>query len=70
LEFVFDWDPRKAKRNLAKHGVSFEDAMTVFQDPNALTIFDESGSDAEHRWITLGEAHGPRLLLVVTPMLK
>jgi uncharacterized DUF497 family protein len=61
LEFVFDWDPDKAKSNLAKHGVSFEDAMNVFQDPNALTIFDEDGSAAEDRWITLGEARSQAL---------
>ena len=65
MRFVFDWDPRKAESNLSKHGVSFEDALTVFLDPRALTIFDEDHSDDEERWITVGEATGPKLLLVV-----
>jgi uncharacterized DUF497 family protein len=65
MRLAFDWDTRKAESNLSKHGVSFEDAMTVFLDPRALTIFDEDHSDDEERWITLGEATGPKLLLVV-----
>jgi uncharacterized DUF497 family protein len=65
MRLDFAWDTLKAESNLAKHGVSFEDAMTVFLDPRALTIFDEEHSDDEERWITLGEAVGPKLLLVV-----
>ncbi len=65
MRFVFDWDVRKAESNLSKHGVSFDNAMTVFRDPRALTIFDEDHSDDEERGITLGEAAGPKLLLVV-----
>jgi uncharacterized DUF497 family protein len=63
--FVFDWDPLKAASNFRKHRVSFEDAMTVFLDRYAVTIFDGDHSDEEDRWITLGEAAGPKLLLVV-----
>lgn len=40
MNFNFEWDPNKAKANKEKHGVSFEDAATVFRDPHALTIFD------------------------------
>ena len=65
MRTVFDWDPRKAESNLSKHRVSFDDAMTVFLDPQAVTIFDEDHSDDEDRWITLGQASGPKLLLVV-----
>ncbi|HEY3800764.1 MAG TPA: BrnT family toxin [Caulobacteraceae bacterium] len=59
----FDWDPRKAQSNLAKHGVSFEAAMGVFADPLALSRLDDE--PGEERWITLGLASAGRLLLVV-----
>ena len=65
LSFDFDWDPEKARSNAAKHGVRFEEAMSVLSDPLALTIFDEDHSDDEDRWITLGLASADRLLVVV-----
>jgi len=65
MRLLFDWNPRKAESNLAKHGVSFDEAMTVFEDADALTIFDEDHSDDEDRWITLGESAAGKLLLVV-----
>ena len=65
MRLIFDWDPDKARTNLAKHGVSFEAAMTVFQDRLALTIFDPDHSAKEERWVTLGLAAGGVLLLVV-----
>ena len=65
MRSIFDWDPRKAESNLSKHGVSFEDAMTVFLDPQALTIFDDDHNDEEDRWVTLGQSSGQKLLLVV-----
>lgn len=65
MRFVFDWDPRKAAANLAKHRVSFDEAMTVFRDPLALTIFDPDHSQTEERWITLGLSTMANLLLVV-----
>jgi uncharacterized DUF497 family protein len=52
MRFLFDWNPRKVEIHLSKHGVSFDDAMVVFLDPRALTIFDEDHSDDEERWIT------------------
>ena len=62
--FRFDWDPEKARENVRKHGVSFEQATQVFRDPLALTIFDEDhGGEAEERWITVGA--GERALLIV-----
>jgi uncharacterized protein len=54
FEYHFDWDPVKARRNLAKHGVSFERATAIFADLRALSSFDVEHSRAEDRWITLG----------------
>ena len=64
MKYNFEWDPNKAKTNKDKHGVSFEDACTVFKDPKALTLFDEQHSEYEERWITLGLAFSGRLLVV------
>jgi hypothetical protein len=61
----FEWDETKAKSNLAKHGVSFEEASTVFGDPLSLTIPDPAHSQAEDRSIVLGRSHQRKLLVVV-----
>ena len=60
----FEWDPTKAKVNLNKHGVAFEDAALVWDDPLHLVRFDrfEAG---EERWHALGRADGIVLILVV-----
>jgi uncharacterized DUF497 family protein len=50
----FEWDARKAIGNLRKHGVSFEDAATIFGDPLALTFADPDHSVSEARFITIG----------------
>src|SRR5262249_4888769 len=63
--YQFDWDPAKAVVNLAKHGVAFEAAMTVFLDPSARSRLDEDNSDQEERFVTLGEARNGQLLVVV-----
>lgn len=63
--YEFDWDDTKAATNLSKHGVRFEEAMTVFNDPLAMTRFDAQHSDTEERWITIGLATGATLTLVV-----
>ena len=49
----FEWDSRKAASNLEKHGVSFEDAATVFGDPLAATIPDPAHSTEENRFVTI-----------------
>jgi uncharacterized protein len=54
FENHFEWDPIKASGNLRKHGISFERAATVFEDPRALSQFDKEHSQDEERWITLG----------------
>ena len=65
MSFDFDWDANKARANLAKHGVSFRLATSVFRDALALTIFDEDHSDDEDRWVTLGRAQNGQVLVVV-----
>ena len=65
MRLAFDWDPAKAARNRRKHGVRFDEAMTVFRDPLALSIPDFESSADEERWVTLGQAGTGILLLVV-----
>lgn len=60
----FDWDPPKAAANLKKHGVSFEEARTVFYDDFAIQFFDEAHPAEEERFLMLGMSSGARLLLV------
>ena len=61
---MFEWDPRKAEANAAKHGVSFDDAVTVFLDANALDGPDLRHSRAEARFRRLGRSADGRVLLV------
>jgi uncharacterized DUF497 family protein len=60
----FEWDPAKAARNLRKHRVSFEEAVSVFYDPLAVTGADPDHSEDEERFVTLGVSSGGRLLVV------
>jgi uncharacterized protein len=60
----FEWDDDKAASNLSKHGVSFEEAKTVFRDPLYVDFYDPDHSAAEHRYIIIGESEKGRLLLV------
>jgi uncharacterized DUF497 family protein len=62
----FEWDPRKAASNLAKHGVSFEEAASVFNDPLAYTFTDPDHSVGEERMLTFGLSSAGRLLAVIT----
>ena len=59
-----EWDSRKAESNLKKHGVSFDEAATVFIDPLAVTVID-SADHGEERDITIGVSALGKLLLVV-----
>jgi uncharacterized DUF497 family protein len=61
----FEWDRDKAKKNQKKHGVSFDEASTVFADPLSSTIHDPLHSDEEDRYVILGESNRKRLLVVV-----
>ena len=60
----FEWDDAKAQANLAKHGVPFEEAASIFGDPLALTFIDPDHSIDEKRWLTFGVSHTGRLLVV------
>ena len=60
----FEWDKEKAKLNRRKHGISFEEAQTVFYDENALEFFDPDHSEKEERFIMLGLSFKLRLLVV------
>lgn len=60
----FEWDTVKATANLVKHGVSFEEARSVFYDEFAVQFFDEEHSADENRFLLLGMSTEARLLLV------
>jgi hypothetical protein len=60
-----EWDSRKAGSNERKHGVSFEEASTVFDDPLSLTIPDPEHSLLEDRYVTIGTSARNRILVVV-----
>jgi len=60
----FDWDNRKASDNLAKHGVSFHEAATVFGDPLAITFDDPDHSIGERRLLTFGRTRTGKLVIV------
>lgn len=61
----FSWDSRKAAANARKHGISFEEATTVFYDGSARLIADPEHSDDEERFVLLGFSSRLRLLIVV-----
>lgn len=60
----FSWDPTKARSNLKKHGVSFEEAKSIFYDEFAIQFYDENSLD-EDRFILLGPSNQSRILVVV-----
>jgi uncharacterized protein len=60
----FDWNPDKARINLAKHQVSFKEAATVFRNPLSITFPDPSHSIGEERWVIIGQSRNGRLLFV------
>ena len=60
----FDWDPEKNETNLKKHGVTFEEAETVFEDEGAVTIYDEDHSEYEDRFKIIGISRKLREIIV------
>jgi len=60
----FEWDPAKALSNIRKHGVSFDEAVTVFKDPLAFIFDDETHSEQEHHEIIIGMSTLRRMILV------
>ncbi len=65
MRYYFDWDPNKAKINLRKHRVSFEQASAIFLDPRMIAVFDREHSENEDRWATIGIDRNGILLVVV-----
>lgn len=65
MEYIFDWDPKKAALNLRKHRVGFERAATMFLDRRAVSIPDEEHSEDEERWVTIGLDTSGNLLVIV-----
>lgn len=65
MSLIFEWDTHKARKNLKKHRVSFEEAKTVFYDPLLLTYRDDWHSENEERYISIGYSSHQRTLLVV-----
>ena len=63
-ELHFEWDRRKEKSNIKKHGVSFEEARTIFYDEKSLQFFDPDHSKDEERFILLGMSVKLRSLVV------
>ena len=61
----FEWGRGKARANIAKHGVSFDEAVTVFGDPLSLTIEDPTQQTLDERFVTVGTSLDRRLLVVV-----
>ena len=60
----FEWDPKKDKQNFLKHGISFDEAVTVFYDPMSAAFDDPDHSADEQRYVTIGFSSQGRLLLV------
>lgn len=63
-ELLFEWDERKDRENRRKHGVSFEEAKTVFFDENAIEFYGDEHSQTEDRFLMLGLSGRLRVLLV------
>jgi uncharacterized protein len=61
---IFEWNPEKAKSNLAKHNVSFEEASSVFANPLSETFDDPDHSEVEQRFIIIGHSDNERLLFI------
>ncbi len=64
MNSVFEWDEHKEQKNLRKHKIPFEEAVTIFHDPFVATIPDPDHSDNEERFIAIGHSNKNRLLVV------
>ncbi len=65
MGLLFEWDLDKARLNLKKHGVSFDEASTSFRDPLSQTIVDPLHSENEDRFVLIGRSFQGRLLVIV-----
>ena len=64
MALAFEWDSHKAARNVHKHGVSFNEAASVFGDPVAVTFYDPDHSVNEYRFITIGLSNRAKILVI------
>lgn len=64
MGYVFEWDPKKAESNARKHGVTFDEASTVFGDPLGLLMPDPDHSSDEQRYVVLGMSNRRRVVVV------
>ncbi|MCG8605667.1 BrnT family toxin [bacterium] len=64
MALTFEWDEEKSESNLRKHGIHFEEAKTVFNDPFAITIVDPDHSDEEDRYLDIGLSRTGKVLVV------
>ena len=64
LGVELDWDAEKARRNFARHGITFDEAATVFLDPLEVTVFDPDHSSQEDRFVSVGTSSNGMLLVV------
>lgn len=65
IGMIFEWDDKKEKINIVKHGIDFSTAALVFQDENRIEFFDETHSLLEDRYITIGEINGIAVIVMV-----
>jgi hypothetical protein len=65
MNFIFAWDEVKARRNARKHRVTFDEALSIFSDPDLVTVPDGDHSEVEARFISIGRSELGRILLVV-----
>lgn len=64
MDAKFEWHKKKAEQNFQKHGISFDEAKTIFNDQLFITVVDEEHSDDEERFITIGFSNTGKLLMV------
>ena len=64
MQYNFEWDKNKARTNIKKHKVNFENAATIFKDPRAISLLDDLHSNKEDRWVTMGLSENASLLVV------
>jgi uncharacterized DUF497 family protein len=65
MKLTFEWDESKAKTNMWKHNVGFDEAKTIFNDPFLLTFPDMDNSDDEERYISIGLSDRDRILVLI-----
>jgi len=65
MSLRFEWDSKKAQSNRRRHGITFEEASTIFGDPLSITIHDPAHSIGEDRFITIGTSVNDKLIVVV-----